>query len=152
MLLERYQEVNSLVRKKDLIRAARLAFSVLKIRRNYFLSLAVVKESTAKRLNWTWRGINQVPSVLSFAAESQKKASRFIIPLEKKNFLGEIIITPAVVKRRAKEKKIPYRKEFTFLFIHGLLHLLGYHHQNQKEGKRREYLEKKIMKKIFNEP
>lgn len=150
MLLELYQEVNSPVTRKDLARTVRLVFSVLKIRRNFFLSLAVIKESNSRRLNWTFRKIDRATSVLSFVAKEQNKSSRFIIPSKKKFFLGEIIITPAVVKRIAKEKNSSYQNEFTFLFIHGLLHLLGYVHNNRQKKKRMEGAEKRIMKKLFS--
>ena len=58
-----------------------------------------------------------------------------------KDFLGEIVICPEVAKENAKEFKISQKKEIIKIFIHGILHLLGYDHE--KSAKEAEVMETK---------
>jgi len=43
--------------------------------------------------------------------------------------LGSIVISTDFVQEKAKEFKHSFNEEFTLLFIHGLLHLLGFDHE-----------------------
>ncbi|TSC96374.1 MAG: putative rRNA maturation factor, partial [Parcubacteria group bacterium Athens1014_10] len=58
----------------------------------------------------------------------------------------EIIICYPQAKRQAKEKKHSIKKEIEILLIHGLLHLLGYDHQKEKDALKMERLEKRLLK------
>ena len=96
------------------------------------ISVAIVKEQDIKTLNKIYRDKDEPTDVLSFAENSN-----FIFPIEGTKQLGEIIICPSQVKK-AKEK-------ISEVFIHGLLHLLGYTHKFEKdsiimEAKQKKYL------------
>jgi len=60
--------------------------------------------------------------------------------------LGEIFISYPEAKRKAKEFNISIEKELTLLFIHGLLHLLGYDHIKIADRKEMRKIEKKFLK------
>ncbi len=47
--------------------------------------------------------------------------------------LGDIYIASEVAKRQAKEYGNSLEREMKFLFVHGLLHLLGYDHMNKED-------------------
>ena len=92
------------------------------------LSLAFVNKAEIKKLNKKFRNKNKATDVLSFELDS--------------GYLGEIVICPEVVKTEQEMVKV---------FIHGILHLLGYEHE--KSVKQAEEMKKKQEKyfiKVFN--
>ncbi len=101
------------------------------------LSLAIVSSGEIRNLNKKFRKKDKPTDVLSFE-------------LKDKIYLGEIIICPEVVKKNAKENKITFKKELYKIFIHGILHLLGYDHEKSEkeaqimEAKQENYLSKFI--------
>lgn len=98
-------------------------------------SLAFVGEQEIKKLNKKFRKKNKATDVLSFS-------------LTDKNFLGEIIICPDVAEKNAKKYGVSKKYEITKIFIHGILHLLGYDHEGSE--KEAEIMEKKQEKYLSN--
>ena len=86
--------------------------------KNYSLSLVFIGETKSKKLNFSYRGVNRPTNVLSF-------------PIDKK--IGEVFITPKVVKQQTKEFGRKFPNLVAFLFIHGLLHLKGMGHGSTME-------------------
>ncbi len=96
------------------------------------ISLAFVSKEEMKKLNKKFRKKNKTTDVLSFN-------------LAEKEYLGEIVICHEVVKENAKKYGVPVKKEMMKVFIHGILHLLGYDHEkNKKEAEKMEKKEKNI--------
>ena len=82
------------------------------------LSIAFVGDKTIRKLNKTYRGIDKATDVLAFSGEDE--------------FLGEVIINCAQIKRQAKKFGNSVRQELIFILVHGLLHLLGYDDKTEK--------------------
>jgi probable rRNA maturation factor len=61
--------------------------------------------------------------------------------------LGDIVISVEHVKVQAVEYDHPVRQEFDFLLVHGLLHLLGYDHDENNQGEMYE-VQKDLMSKL----
>jgi len=97
------------------------------------LSLAFIDKEEIKKLNKKFRKKNKATDVLSFE-------------LKEKEYLGEIIICPEIVKENAKKYGISTREEMIKVFVHGILHLCGYEHE--KSEKQAEIMEKK--ERIYN--
>lgn len=97
----------------------------------FLVEASIVSEDTIKSLNKEYRNIDAVTDVLSFAFNDIKSGHKFVN--EPFVHLGSIIICAPVAVRQARELGHEERREFTFLFTHGLLHLLGYNHQNEAE-------------------
>ncbi len=95
------------------------------------ISLAFVNKEEIKKLNKKFRKKNEATDVLSFE-------------LKEKDFLGEIVICPEIVKENATKRKTAAKQEMAKVFIHGILHLLGYEHE--KTNKDAEIMEKKQEK------
>ena len=106
---------------------------------NKDIELLVVKNDEIQALNKIHRNIDKATDVLSF-------------PLDY-NFpnapLGSIVISTDFVEEKSKEYNHTFSEEFTLLFIHGLLHLLGYDHEVDN-GEHRNKEEELI--KEFNLP
>lgn len=102
------------------------------------IELVVVDKKEMQQINLEQRGVDKTTDVLSFPLED--------IP----HFpLGSIVINSDMIKEKAKELNHKEKEELALLFIHGLLHLLGYDHEIDN-GEMREK-EKELIEK-FNLP
>jgi len=112
--------------------ANRLQEGILKFYKleNKEVSLVVVGDAKMKSLNRDFRGIDKTTDVLSFPVEGNV--------VGEDSLLGEIFININEAKRTDKYmellgRKRPYKYIFYFLFVHGLLHLIGYDDKTEKE-------------------
>lgn len=106
------------------------------------ISLALVDELTSRQLNQKFAGNDYATDVLSFnyfEGESD-------IP-SKDDVLGEIVICLAVAERQASEHDNSLEAELIMLFVHGVLHLLGYDHKGSSRASF-SALQDDIMKKL----
>lgn len=121
-------------------------FKTLKIKENFVIELEFVNNAKIKKINQQYRHIDKATDVLSFAFLELKKGE-IKIKSNEPQFLGEIIISLDKIKSQAKEFNHTFSYELVYLYLHGLLHLLGYDHvHNQKEAKRMFDLEDKILR------
>ena len=114
---------------------------VLNIEDNYDLSLIICGPITIRRINREYRNIDRVTDVISFALLDDEDDIQY----EEKIELGDIFINRDKVISQAKEYNHSIKREFVFLFVHGLLHLLGYDHMNSKDEKKMFSLQKRII-------
>ena len=103
------------------------------------IELLVVKNDEIQELNKEHRNIDKATDVLSFPID-------FDMPNMP---LGSIVISTDFVEEKAKEYGHTFNEEFSLLFIHGILHLLGYDHEVDN-GEHRQKEEELI--KQFNLP
>lgn len=101
--------------------------------------LIVVNNETIKEINFEYRQKNEATDVLSFPFDGDFAH----LPL------GTVIISEDFVKEKALEFNHSIEDEFKLLFIHGLLHLLGFDHEVD-DGEHRKKEEELIKK--FNLP
>jgi probable rRNA maturation factor len=87
------------------------------------IDLIVCYNSTIKEYNKTYRDKDRATDVLSFPIENDNILLADVMPL------GSIVISIDFVHTKALELHHSNEDEFTLLFIHGLLHLLGYDHE-----------------------
>lgn len=80
--------------------------------------------------------------VLSFPFTNQSELSK-----NRKVHLGQIVISYQKAFIQAKNYGHSKERELSFLFVHGLLHLLGYHHDTKEEETRMINLQDKILGK-----
>lgn len=103
------------------------------------IELLVVKNDEIQVLNKEHRKIDKATDVLSFPLDYD-----FVnMPL------GSIVISTDFVEEKSKEYGHSFNEEFSLLFIHGILHLLGYDHEVD-DGEHRAKEEELIKK--FNLP
>lgn len=102
--------------------------------------LRVVDETEAQALNNQYRNINKATNVLSFPAEIPSEIGI--------NFLGDIVICASVVEFETKQQGKELVSHWAHLLIHGILHLQGYDHEDEKSANEMESLEIEILKKF----
>jgi probable rRNA maturation factor len=114
---------------EDLVtRALETALSHLKASRTYEISVVLTDDAEIRTLNAQWRGKDKPTNVLSF-------------PQDEETLLGDIILALGVIEREAAEQAKPLADHTAHLTIHGLLHLLGYDHEDEAEAGEMEGLE-----------
>lgn len=99
----------------------------------------ILEDEDMAELNLTHRGKEGITDVLSFPCEAVVEG----LPL------GSIVMSSTLIESKAREYSHSLESEATLLFIHGLLHLLGYDHEVDN-GEHRER-EKELIE-IFNLP
>lgn len=105
---------------------------------NYEISLLITDDETIHQLNKEYRQKDKPTDVLSF-------------PMEDDIMLGDIVISLDTAKNQAQEREIGLEREIAFLFIHGLLHLLGYDHETSVEDEKEMFaLQEEILKKLID--
>jgi probable rRNA maturation factor len=112
------------------------------------LSLTVTDDETVRRLNRQYRVIDKTTDVLSFALTENVADTTFVTPSDGMLHLGEVIVSYPTAQVQAKEHNHPIEREIVWLLVHGILHLLGYDHQNDATEARMRQREKAIMKEI----
>lgn len=110
------------------------------------ISVAMVSGQRIRELNKKYRHLDKATSILSFPAG----VKNFVSPKSEGNFIGEIIMVPEIILQQAKKKKISFNKEFSLIFVHGLLHILGFSHRKEKEAKKMNVWEDKIISQLGN--
>jgi probable rRNA maturation factor len=104
------------------------------------LTIRIVDLEESRRLNKRYRGKDAATNVLSFPAELPAEID---LPL-----LGDIVICAPVVVAEANAQKKPVAEHWAHLTIHGVLHLLGYDHQEPGEAVAMESLEISLLESL----
>lgn len=115
---------------KSILKKIRKAF---KIRKR--VNLILVTNEEIRRLNKNFREIDSATDVLSF-------------PVDEKKYLGDIFISIDKMLEQANSYEHSNEREFAFLVVHGILHLLGYDHNNHEEEKEMFKKQDQILNKI----
>jgi probable rRNA maturation factor len=112
---------------------AETAFAELGVKGPWEIDVSLVSAETIQEINRSYRHIDRVTDVISFAFADDKNPKDRIKGSQAPKLLGEILICLPQARKQAEEIGHSERRELSFLFVHGLLHLLGYDHAT-KEG------------------
>ena len=108
---------------------------------NALFSIIFVSNEEIKEINKTYRGLDRVTDVISFALEDNLDDTGLELRM-----LGDIYISILRMIEQANSYLHSEKRELSFLCIHGLLHLLGYDHTlGEKEEKEMFDLQKEIL-------
>ena len=105
-------------------------------KKNFQFTLLLTNKTIIKRLNKKFRKKNKETDVLSFPIKSHFN----------KNYKGDIAICYEIINLRSK--KTNFNIEFDKMWIHGLLHLLGYNHVKLRDYKQMYKKEQDILKRV----
>jgi probable rRNA maturation factor len=104
------------------------------------VSLVLIDDAEMRPLNAQWRNIDQPTDVLAFAQSDSFSAQSQV--------LGDVLISVETATRQAAERGHSLERELTVLFVHGVLHLLGYDHIDDDEAEEMEALERTLLAKL----
>ena len=107
---------------------------------NPLLNVVIVDNEKIREINRDYRNKDAVTDVISFAFEEVNDVEYTDV-----RFLGEIYISYERCKEQASDYGHSVRREFCYLAVHGLLHLLGYDHMNEEDKKVMRALEEEIL-------
>ena len=93
-----------------------------------------------KKLNRKFRNQNKSTDVLSFPFFSSNNLK---FNKQKKIYIGDVATSYEIISSRSKKNN--FFLEFDKAWIHGLLHLIGYNHTNNKDYFKMNKIEKKIL-------
>jgi probable rRNA maturation factor len=104
------------------------------------LTIRVVGAAESRKLNRTWRGKDKPTNVLSFPALPVLHGQHELAPE-----LGDLAICAPVVAREAREQGKPAQAHWAHMVVHGVLHLLGYDHEVDRDARLMEAREADIL-------
>lgn len=105
------------------------------------VSLKLVGSAESRKLNREWRDEDHATNVLSFPAGET-------FEFGDTPSLGDLAICVPVVKREAKQQGITQEAHWAHLMIHGVLHLLGYDHEVERDALVMEACEIAILERF----
>ena len=108
------------------------------------VSLTIVSPAEIKELNACYRGVDSVTDVLSFpqfeSAEDFPPAGELV--------LGDVVICAERARCQAEEFGHSLERELVYLFVHSILHLLGYDHMDEEEKRVMRAKEEHVMEHV----
>ena len=96
-----------------------------------------------KKLNKKFRKRNKSTDVLSFPYFSLKNLK---LTKEKNFYIGDIAVSYEIINLRSKNNN--FFLEFDKVWVHGLLHLVGYNHMKNKDYFKMSRIEKRILNSL----
>jgi probable rRNA maturation factor len=101
------------------------------------LTVRIVDEREGLLLNKRWRGQNKATNVLSFPVDGLSDLAPAL--------LGDIVICAPLVAHEAAERNCAAPAHWAHLTVHGVLHLLGFDHQDDNDAMRMEERERAVL-------
>jgi len=114
------------ISKKFLVEVAGYVLAKEKAGKKTDISVVITDSEEIRRLNLLYRKKDKPTDILSFGSiKDFSSIESFDLP--------EIIICPEEVRKNAEEYGVSFKNELVRVLIHGVLHLLGYDHEKNKE-------------------
>ena len=109
------------------------------------VDIYLVGRGKMRNLNKVFHHKNAITDVLSFPENEkvfilQKKTAE-----GKENFLGEVFVCPARVRKNSRKLNLDFEAEILKTALHGILHLMGYTHDDEKEAAEMKAKERKYI-------
>ena len=111
--------------------------------KNVIFTILLTSSSNMKKLNKKFRRKNKSTDVLSFPFFSPKNLK---LVREKKFYIGDIATSYEIINSRSKRNN--FFLEFDKVWVHGLLHLVGYQHVKNNDYFKMNKVEKRILDSI----
>ncbi len=111
------------------------------------VSLRIVGNAESRKLNRYWRDKDYATNVLSFPIGEMPEGFDGDMPL------GDVVICAPVISREAREQGKSPDAHWAHMMVHGVLHLLGYDHERNRDAQVMEACEIAILESFgFNNP
>jgi probable rRNA maturation factor len=107
----------------------------------------VASDKLLRELNNAYRGLDAPTDVLSFGAPRARAGGRGRRDADGPEVvLGDVVISTDRAAAQAEARGVPFDREMLKLVAHGVLHLLGYDHENPKERRGMALLENRYVR------
>ena len=145
-------ELRAFVEERWVRKIVRQVLKAEQVASPYEVSLVFTNADRVKQLNRDYRGVNEPTDVLAFHMLPERQSdSSFALPPDGVTRLGEVIVSYPQALAQAKERGHSLERELALLIIHGILHLLGYDHEESREAKKMREREKELLEKYSPE-
>lgn len=95
-------------------------------RKKHFITLTLVDDEIIHTINKEQRGIDKPTDVVSLSYLGDEE-------FPEQDMIGEIFISFETAQKQAEENDMEVLDELKFLFVHGVLHILGYEHKSERD-------------------
>ncbi len=99
------------------------------------ITLRIVNAAEGRNLNSAFRGKDYATNVLTFVYHEKKSPT----------LMGDLVLCAPVIAREAKAQQKSLHDHYAHLTVHGVLHLAGFDHLREKDAKKMEAHEIKIL-------
>ena len=110
--------------------------------KNITFTILLTNSLKMKKLNKKFRKLNKSTDVLSFPSFELKKLK---LIRENKFYIGDLAVSYEIINSRSKKN---FSSEFDKVWVHGLLHLVGYDHIRNQDYYKMNKIEKRILNSI----
>jgi probable rRNA maturation factor len=132
------------------------SFLQKKIEKDFEVELGIhlIDDGEMQNINHQYRQKNKATNVLSFPSFDFLSKDEINISNQTKFIsLGNIFLSYKTIQHESQEQNKSFNNHLIHLLTHGILHLLGYDHQNHKDSEKMERLEVEILKNLdINNP
>ena len=111
------------------------------------VDITLVDDAAIHELNRTYRGVDRPMDVLSFALDEGEEEPE-VDDDEIEHLLGDVIISAPTAVRQGEEYGHGLEREMTYLAVHGMLHLLGYDHMEEKDKLIMRKREEEVLRRL----
>lgn len=141
---------------------ARLVLAEEEVRTSAELSVTFVDELTMQELHERFLGLEGATDVLAFPMDEDlvetgrqpdqggRGPGTPSEPTELPFVVGDVVVCPVVARRQADERGIDWRREVELLVVHGVLHLLGYDHEDDERAAERMRRRERELLELFD--
>jgi probable rRNA maturation factor len=113
---------------------------------DFDVALLICGDTKMRQYNREYRKKDQATDVLSFPFHQIIPGKKLLLDEADQKDLGDIIISPRSVAKKAVFFDRTLEEHFIVLLAHGVAHLVGYDHENEVDFKKMDRFEKKLLK------
>ena len=143
MMIEIENRSGHLAPEAEIKKLLEFSFKELGLHPDCDLSLAFINDTEMEELHLKWMNLPGSTDVMSFPMDELKPNH------PDPGILGDIVISPIFARTQAEKAGHSFEHEVKILAAHGLLHLLGYDHQEVSEEKIMFELQEDLVKRAF---
>jgi probable rRNA maturation factor len=140
-MIEIENRSGQLAPESEVLKLMQFAIKELGLNSECELTLAFINDEEMAQLHEKWMDLPGTTDVMSFPMDELKPND------PEPGILGDIVISPLVARAQADKAGHPYEHEVKILAAHGLLHLLGFDHQEPEAEREMFALQEDLVKR-----
>lgn len=143
-MIEIENRSGQLAPEADVLKLLQFSITELGLHSDCDLTLAFIGDQEMEELHLKWMELPGSTDVMSFPMDELRPND------PEPGILGDIVISPLFARAQAEKAGHSFEYEVKILAAHGLLHLLGYDHQELADEKEMFALQEDLVKRAFN--